>query len=1489
MLAIFLIMTFFFYLVVYAENSVQDNIIYVNGTAAEGGDGSSWDNAFTDLQDALAAVEAGDQIWVAAGIYYPAAYETVYGAAPPEVDRSATFQLEDGVALYGGFAGGEESLNERDWENNVTVLSGDLDRNDTTDAYGVVIDPDNIGEDNAYHVVTANGTGAGTVLDGFTITAGSADDSPSHVNGGGIYIYNSDLLLANNIFSGNQAYSRGGGAYISFNSNIELRNVNFNNNRTTTEIGHRGGGIYSEGSNILLTDVSFTGNSASSGGGLNIGWSGYSDKDLILENTVFNGNEASNGGGLYVETWASGNIQLSNVIFSGNYASSRGGGLYNGRRTDPAILSNVTFENNEADEGGGMANYSGSAELTGVIFTGNKATSGNYGGGGLSHEQEGYLVIENTVFAGNEAKNGGGLLILFVSDDPFILTNVLFSGNWASQNGGGIQSDAANLSLINTTLSGNRADWGGGIYNSNQSPVLTNCILWGNDASYGPQMYSWTIDNAHLPVISHSLIQGSGGSGDDWDESFGTDSGSNLDDDPLFIEPVTAVQAPTLSGNYRLQAGSPSVDTGTNIPFADGGDAYGVDTDLDGNQRIIGDAVDMGAYEFVYESGVDTGTLVVTIEPEEVLNAGAQWSIDSGATWYNSGTELDLDPGNYVLIFKKLSGLAEPPATDVSVYRGLTTSITGIYRDKIIYVKHAAAGDGDGSSWENAYTGLQAALEAAREGQEIWVASGVYVPTQTTAAEDPRTATFQLIDGVALYGGFAGVETSRQQRDWEANITVLSGDLSGDDITDGNGVVTAPVNITGDNAYTVLTADDIGPNTILDGFIITAGKSDGSTGDPDEHRFGGGMFNNYSSPSLNNLLFTGSHGGGMFNRNSNPTLTNVTFKSNQGTGMRNYYSSPTLTRVNFEYNTGGGMLNYYSHPTLYQVHFTRNGDFFANTPDTGGGMYNASSNPMLINVTFRGNYAKFEGGGMCNTGSNPTLINVLFSGNATGQRGGGMYNSSSSPNLINVTFSSNYSGAYGGAMFSRNSSNPVLTNCIIWHNMAVVDWWTAENTNELYNYQAVPSFSHSIVKGSGGSSSWNSYFGTDEGNNIDVNPLFVSLPAGFSNSGSTSGDYRLQEGSPAIDAGSNAVVTVTTDLDGNPRIDGGIVDMGAYEYQTESSPVPPSGGGGYVSPAPTVQYTEEKIDSGTDTQVEFDSGKVTITVPAGALSSDGILYLSSIPEEQWPPMPPEVKALIAVYEIIIKVAGETVTQFEKPLKIEFTYDGADLTETELEQVHAFYWDSALEAWLAIPTDLNKEESSATATLDHLTTITLMYYPGFPVLTDLTGHWARADILRIVSLQVAQGYPDNTFKPDQYLTRAEFSKMIVLALRINLTAASEVSFLDELPIWAESYILTAVESGLFTGYPDGTFRPQEKITREEMAAVLARAINTIGSTEGLLFTDSDQIALWSRAYVNAVFNLDIIRGYPDESFRPKNFVSRAEACAVFWRTIDLLFR
>jgi hypothetical protein len=130
-------------------------------------------------------------------------------------------------------------------------------------------------------------------------------------------------------------------------------------------------------------------------------------------------------------------------------------------------------------------------------------------------------------------------------------------------------------------------------------------------------------------------------------------------------------------------------------------------------------------------------------------------------------------------------------------------------------------------------------------------------------------------------------------------------------------------------------------------------------------------------------------------------------------------------------------------------------------------------------------------------------------------------------------------------MLNFNNSNPMLTNVIMWSNSAATG-------PEIHNtFLSTPNISYSDIQGCGGSSSWNPACGNNGGSNIDADPLFVDADGADNIFGTADDNLRLQSGSPAIDAGNNAAIPagVITDLDGNPRIISGTVDMGAYEAQ----------------------------------------------------------------------------------------------------------------------------------------------------------------------------------------------------------------------------------------------------------------------------------------------------------------------------------------------------
>lgn len=437
---------------------------------------------------------------------------------------------------------------------------------------------------------------------------------------------------------------------------------------------------------------------------------------------------------------------------------------------------------------------------------------------------------------------------------------------------------------------------------------------------------------------------------------------------------------------------------------------------------------------------------------------------------------------------------------------------------KILYVTPNGNEATTGDSWATATT-LQNALSLAAEGDEIWVAAGVYKPTNTA---DDFSATFQLKDGVAVYGGFAGTESTRTERNWEEQRTILSGDIDNNDTNqDGNSIAESADQIQGGNSYHVVTSSGVTTTARLDGFVITAGNA-GANDFP--HNRGGGILSDGGSPTLSNLWIQGnktsSTGGGMYSVGGNPILNNVTFVGNTaiyGGGYFNVQGNSTLTGVSFQGNSA---------------------------TEEGGGLSTDNSSVVLRNVAFLGNSAGI-GGAIYIANSSATLTNVIVSGNLA-TNGGGLYNRNSNTTLTNVTVSGNR--AQQGAASFNQDSQLTIQNSIVWNNTS------NHALPSFINQNTTPGIHHSLIQGCNPNGVWNSDCGADDGQNLaDADPRFVDAP-NPANAPTTAGDLRLQAESPAIDAGDNAALPaeVTTDYSGNPRIADGAVDLGAYESPAKS-------------------------------------------------------------------------------------------------------------------------------------------------------------------------------------------------------------------------------------------------------------------------------------------------------------------------------------------------
>ena len=452
-----------------------------------------------------------------------------------------------------------------------------------------------------------------------------------------------------------------------------------------------------------------------------------------------------------------------------------------------------------------------------------------------------------------------------------------------------------------------------------------------------------------------------------------------------------------------------------------------------------------------------------------------------------------------------------------------------------LYVDDSATGGlNDGSSWTNAYLELEDALDHARCAggtiTTIEVAQGTYYP-DTTGLTDARAASFQLIDGVEVKGGYAGYGAGvPEQRKPKIHVTILSGDIgvAGDST---------------DNCYHVLYHREglsLDETAILDGVTVTGGNANGTPGEPTYYTYGGGMLNCYPSK---------------------PTLINCTFQDNKaykwGGAICNYrYCHGEIVDCIFNDNVadgdsadGGAIYNYLSSPTFTRCLFNGN-----TAEDMSGAVHSYKGYQLFTNCKFLANTADGNGGAMYAYDADIELVNCIFSGNSTLGSGGAVKNYKNNAAFKNCSFYGSTALSYGGALDSYEC-NLSIANSIIW----------GSSPMDMRSYGAsVVGVSYSCLE--------DGYAGLG---NISSDPLFVD-PEGQDNVLGTADDnLTLGSGSPCIDAASNSEVPADgQDLDddqdtaeltpvdlayesrfvNNPAtVDTGvgtapIVDMGAYEY-----------------------------------------------------------------------------------------------------------------------------------------------------------------------------------------------------------------------------------------------------------------------------------------------------------------------------------------------------
>lgn len=723
--------------------------------------------------------------------------------------------LPSRVFLYGGFAGAESTKSDRDPATNVTILDGLA----------------------AGSVITAQLLGQRTSgADGFTIRNGKAS------YGGGIYCLHASPVISNNIITANQGTSGGGGVYCSYaspviscnsisaNSGIAIYCVNYSSPAISrnTILSNQMGGIDCEHSDVMITDnviggntgIAVTcvgGNSATVSGNTITGnthygvWCVSIPAATIADNVI----QSNANVGVYCDG-VSGSISGNKVVAnSGHGIYCKGGSL--------TLTSNLVGGN----QGAGVYCYNATATVSKNAIIGN-ADSGVY-----------CALLAPKVLNNTITSNGGGV---YLSSSSAVVANNIISGNTASTlsatlHMGGIYSYGAAPIICNNTITANLSQ---ALYCNASGATISNNVMAFNS--------SGVYCSAGTPVLRNNCLYNPGGA-----NYTGVSPGSG---DVQLDPKMAAVEY----GQVHIQPGSPCINAGCDTDVLVGW------TDIDGQLRIQGEHVDIGADES------DT----------------TDWT----------------------------------------------------YTPTVIRVKPDGDDGSDGSSWALAKRTVQAAaFEASTRGGEVWVAVGTYSERIT------------LPSFAYLYGGFAGTETSRFQRDFVRNLSTLDGGAGGIVVQ----VMSASVR------------DAAG----IDGFTIQNGKGAGV----------GGINCNFSSPAISNNRITGNVGCGIA-CNTRSVITGNTITGNVG-------SPPDIPWQTW--SDGGGIC------VSGEGAVISGNIISSNTADYAGGIYCSGSVTISGNIIKSNTATTSSGGGVFLAEYYPSSAPVavlsgnLITGNSAGSRGGGLF------------------------------------------------------------------------------------------------------------------------------------------------------------------------------------------------------------------------------------------------------------------------------------------------------------------------------------------------------------------------------------------------------------------------------------------------------------------------------------------------------------------
>lgn len=894
-----------------AVYSIQNRVYVDSDSSGPSQNGLTWSTAFHSVQDAIDVANPGVAIWVAAGTYVE------------------NITMKDGQAVYGGFAGTETSLGQRNCAKNITILDG--------------------GQLGSVVTIQSNASSS-TRLEGFTIRNGTGTtDWYGRKVGGGIWCgYGVQANIACNIIRSNNA-DFGGGIFCDDDTTADIYN-NVIHSNTAAE----GAGIGCR----WMARPSVIGNTIAYNTGTGHGaavycdevWGDYKPKIRnnmiawnssgiyvvtatvpVIENNCLWGNTAYAYGNIPNQTGLNGNI-AAYVMFAdsaaGDYHLRAGsGGIDAG--------SNMNLPSSYDRDGGSRA-WDGNQDGTALADCGAyefRRVYVKYDSGG-TQDGSTWTKAFHTVQAGLNAaiwpdevwvargsynehitlKDGVALYGGFAGTETY-LTRFWWE-NAAILDGAGttgstviIPAGARPSTRIDgfTIVNGNATNGGGIWCGSESAPKITNNRIGPNTATYGAGIYC-TASSAYIAGNLFILNAASMSGGAVY-----------LSGSPATVSYNTIADntAASNGGGIAYFNGNPTISSNI-VAFNSQGIRSLSGPAVFSNNNVYGNTA--GNYASVADPTGMNGN--ISSDPRFLGRAYGDYHLTDGSPCVDAAKDSDRPISDLEGRGRNIDGDSD----------GSLLADIGVYEFRRVYVKwDSAGGFFDGSAWPTAYHTIADGLNAARPGDEIWVARGTYNERVT------------LKDGVALYGGFSGVETARRQRHWPANVTTIEAGNAGR-------AVTIP--------------EESRASTRIDGFTIQHGQTNlGGAGIYIGQHSRANIANNRITANLSSGMFGGS-GGGIYSYIASPMIVNNLITGNSATGSMGTFR-------------GGGIYLQGGEPLVVNNTIAGNISGTIRMPADGGGIYLDSTGAVL-----RNNIVAFNNSGICrNTAGAPALYHNDVYGN----------------------------------------------------------------------------------------------------------------------------------------------------------------------------------------------------------------------------------------------------------------------------------------------------------------------------------------------------------------------------------------------------------------------------------------------------------------------------------------------------------------------------